>query len=296
MVLLSTYNGERFLEEQINSILAQKGVEVFIRASDDRSNDSTPAILEKYKKEHPNFDYYINETNRGFTYNFLDNLYSLGEEAYDYYAFADQDDVWLEDKLESAIEQLQKMDHPKGNLYCSNLQLVDTNLNPIGMQEGPAALKIKKHMYLTANIATGCTIVFDRALFLQTVKYHPDSIYLHDYWMLLIAVFTGGFFYDINAHILYRQHGGNQIGSNKRFFTKNKISLFLHPKHRTSDLLSEFYRLYQDELSPEDKRLVDIAAHYRESFKKKWKLLWSRKIRRRKYNPLFKVKVLLNKF
>ena len=268
LVFLSTYNGERFLREQIDSILAQKGVEVFIRASDDRSTDSTPDILAKYKQAHSNFDYYINEVNRGFTYNFLDNLYSANGDSFDYFAFADQDDVWLEDKLLIAIEHLEKMDSPHGNLYCSNLRLVDANLNPIGMQEGPAALKIKKHMYLTANIATGCTIVFDRALFLQTRKHHPESIYLHDYWMLLVAVFTGGFYYDIEGHILYRQHGNNQIGSNKSFFTKGKMSAFLHPKHRTSDLLSEFHRLYKEDLNAEDERLIDIAAHYRQSFKK----------------------------
>ena len=77
LVLMCTYNGERFLREQIDSILAQRGVEVFIKAADDRSSDGTVQILEEYRSRNANFDYYVNSVNKNFTYNFIDLLFSV---------------------------------------------------------------------------------------------------------------------------------------------------------------------------------------------------------------------------
>ena len=295
LVMLATYNGEKYLKEQINSILNQKNVDVYIRASDDLSTDNTLNILSEYKNKYSNFDFTINEKNKGFTYNFLDLIYISNDE-FDYYAFCDQDDVWLDNKLSKAIEKIQLENNKSGILYCSNLKLVDKNLKEYGLQEKKSILNINRYCGLTSNIATGCTCVFDKKLFLKVKKYYPNSIYLHDYWIYLIAQYTGTVVYDYNSYILYRQHENNQIGSNKKFFTKSKISNFFHPKHKTSDLLKKFLFYYEKDIYSNDLKYVKIAANYNKSTINKVKLLFSIKIKRRKYNVLFKIKVLLNKF
>ena len=114
-VLISTYNGERFLEEQIASIIAQKGVEVDILVRDDGSSDMTCSLLERWQKE-GKLKWYKGE-NLGFARSFMNLLKTAS--GYDYYAFCDQDDIWLEDKLQRAVAALEKIED-KVKLYCSN--------------------------------------------------------------------------------------------------------------------------------------------------------------------------------
>ena len=295
LVFMATYNGEKYLETQINSILQQKDVDVYILVSDDKSSDSTSEILERYAQKYDKFKYVINKENKGFTYNFLDCIYSAKNE-YDYYALADQDDYWEEDKLISAINKIEKLGSDRGTLYCSNLTLADENLKPFGMQENKKILKANKFNFIVGNIATGCTIVFDAKLFSKILSYYPQGIYLHDYWLFLIAVFTGDYIYDFNSHILYRQHGSNQIGSNKKIFTRKKISQFFRNSYSQTIILKDLLKGYRDMISEEDIKYLQIAANYKDNFATTLRLVFSRKIRRRLLNFLFKVKVLLRKF
>lgn len=296
IVLLGSYNGEKYLRVQIDSILAQEGVDVFILASDDRSNDKTIEIFKEYKQKYPNFDYRINEKNKGFGYNFLDAYFSIKNEKFDYCAFADQDDYWLPNKLFTAIKQIEKDDCKNGCFYCSNLKLVDAELKDIGYMEDKSVLNIQKYVYLTTNIATGCTVVVNRRFYDHSIKYYPVGIYRHDYWLFMIAVFTASYIYDFDAYILYRQHGNNQIGSNKSTFTKAKFKAFRHPKYYTSTLVKELFKGFSDDIYKEDLPYVKIAGEYQQSFKKKNKLLFSRKIKKRRHKFLFKIIVLFNRY
>ena len=300
LIFLATYCGEKYLREQLDSLFAQKDVDIFIKCCDDCSDDSTVNILEEYKMIHSNFDYEINKKNKKFTYNFLDLMFSEKNSDFDYYAFCDQDDVWMDNKLISAIRTIEsknnKKDCKNGILYCSNLTIVDENLNYIGMMENKSACKLNKYNYLVSNLCTGCTCVMDKKFYKHVTKKYPQNIYLHDYWIFLVAVFTADYIYDINSYIYYRQHGNNQIGSNKKFFTKDKIKKFLRPKHLTSSLIKEFLVNYNDDIYADDFKYVYIAANYSNSFIEKNKLFWSLRIRRRKFNILFKLKVLFNKY
>ena len=123
LVLMSTYNGEKYLKEQIDSILAQKNVEVTIRVRDDGSTDGTIRILEEYQKC-GKLNWY-SSTNMGPAKSFLDLVYNAPLK-YDYYAFCDQDDYWKEDKLYKAIERLEHFDD-KPALYHCELEIVDEN-------------------------------------------------------------------------------------------------------------------------------------------------------------------------
>lgn len=295
LVFMATYNGEAYLQIQIDSILNQKDVQVSIIVADDKSTDLTPQILEDNKKKHPNFNYYINDKNKGFTYNFLDLIYSQKNE-YDYYALADQDDFWQEDKLISAITKIEEKGSDKGTLYCSNLTLADANLKPFGLQENKKILKTNKYNYIVGNIATGCTIVFDAKLFEKILSYYPQKIQLHDYWLFLIAVFAGDYIYDFEPHILYRQHGKNQIGSNKKFFTRKKFSKFIHNSYSQTTIISELIKGFDQDISEEDMKYLKIAAEYKKSFVSLCKLAFSRKIKRRRFNFLFRIKVFCKKY
>lgn len=295
-ILLATYNGEKYLREQIDSLLNQKDIDVFIRVADDRSTDGTAIILEEYKKNHKNFDYYINEKNKGFTYNFLDLYFSIKDEKFDYCAFADQDDVWLDDKVITAISKIEEKKSEKGCVYCSNLKLVDENLQEIGLQETVDFTNLQKYSYIASNIATGCTMVVDKKFYDKSVEYYPEGIHLHDYWLFLLGIFTCDYVYDFGAHILYRQHGNNQIGSNKKLFSKSKWNAFFHPKYSTTTLLKELIKGYEKDISKEDLEQIKIAAYYKDSKKNKRALKKSNLIVPRKHKFFFRLKVSLGKW
>lgn len=297
LVLMATYNGEQFLRQQIDSVLNQKNIDVYIKVADDLSNDNTKAILEEYNNKYENFEYYINDKNKHFTYNFIDLLFSEKNSEFDYYAFSDQDDVWLDDKLYNAIRKIQEEKRCKnGCMYCSNLELVDENLNHIGFQETDKVLKLKRYSFLTSNIATGCTIVFNHDFLKHVTKHYPEKIYLHDYWLFLISLYTADLVYDYNSYILYRQHSSNLIGSNKKIFSRKRINNFLKPRYKTSNLLKEFIRLYSKDIYEKDIKYIEIASQYDKSFLKKMRLLFSHKIYKRRFNFLFKIQVLLKKY
>lgn len=214
-VLMSTYNGEKFLREQINSIMAQKGVNLNLVVRDDGSKDKTLSILEEYKSK-GQLTYYTG-SNIGPQYSFMDLL--VNSEQNDYYAFSDQDDFWLEDKLYSAISYL-KEHNDKPALYICQTQLTDANLNLRDNIEVHPKLTFGES--LIYSYASGCTFVFNKKLkdFIAAHKI-PDKLPMHDIWIILSNMAIDGYtYFDTNAHILYRQHENNEIGLGHGFFFK----------------------------------------------------------------------------
>ena len=134
-VIMSTYNGEKYLGEQIDSILNQKDLEVTLFVRDDGSSDGTKNILEKYARDngkiHINFG-----VNAGVGNSFMNALYSVPD-TFDYYAFADQDDIWLENKLFQAVKALQESGKM---LYASNQENTDKDGNSLGLRYKEDAL------------------------------------------------------------------------------------------------------------------------------------------------------------
>lgn len=158
-VVMSTYNGEKYLKEQIDSILSQEGVDVRLYIRDDGSSDRTTDILASYQ-EHKNVKI-EKGNNLGFAKSFLTALDECDEA--DYYAFSDQDDVWEKDKLSTAIEILEEESQSTPLLYCSALQRVDENLNPLHVQSYHG-LRINLPSMLTRGRLAGCTFVFNNTL------------------------------------------------------------------------------------------------------------------------------------
>ncbi|MBE6702191.1 MAG: glycosyltransferase [Ruminococcaceae bacterium] len=295
-VLLSTYNGEKYLREQLDSILAQRDVDVYLNVADDCSVDSTADILAEYKEKHENFHYCVNEKNKNFTYNFIDLFWSVADSDFDYYAFSDQDDVWLPDKLIRAIEQISgAQDLPNGTLYCSNLFVADSQLTPKGLQENESIFKAGHRNFMFENIATGCTIVFDKKFKEHCLKYYPKNIILHDYWFFLIAAYTAQYIYDYNAYILYRQHESNQIGTNKKLMTAANVKKFFSYRGPQSHLISELIEGFRDDIDPAYQQSLIQVRDYKRKFRYKLKLLFSAKCHSFAKTCVLKLKILFNK-
>ncbi len=288
LVLLSTYNGEKYLREQLNSIFSQKDVEVFVFASDDISTDNTTKILDEYKEKYP-LEYRVNKQNKNFTYNFIDLIYDNADKDFDYFALSDQDDVWLEDKLISGIKMLRENNK---HFYCSNLTLVDADLsNPRPMNK--FKVKNEKHApYILENICTGCTSIFDKDFATHLKKHYPENIYLHDYWLMLVAAFTSSYIYDQESHILYRQHGDNQIGGEK----ESLHSYYKNAKSHRHVLIAELIKGFAEDISDEDKIYLNDFLLYKEKFSKRLKIFFSGKYRTKSHPFLKKIKLFLGKY
>ena len=159
-VLMSTYNGEKFLREQIESLFAQVGVDLTVYVRDDGSSDGTLEILRRYESE--KFIVTVGN-NLGPANSFMELLYSVPD-TYDYYAFSDQDDIWAPDKLSAGIQMLEE----KGALlYGCNQMLVDKDGNELGVwrKEGYKVSTTPIEV-IVRNSISGCTMIFTRNLFL----------------------------------------------------------------------------------------------------------------------------------
>lgn len=241
-VLMSTFNGERYIEEQIDSILNQKGVEITLLIRDDGSSDNTLQICQRYGIRNNVFIY--EGDNIGVGRSFIDLLKNAPEN--DYYAFADQDDVWLADKMISAIRCIKEVEgsdlsafmkkgYPitrdmisnvhKSNsanipiLYGSNQMIVDKKLNSVGERFSGVPV-CDLFSSITRNKIYGCTMVMNRALQnrCKTIELPSNQILKkknHDAWVLYVAFITGVFIYDKECKILYRQHELQVVGVRK---------------------------------------------------------------------------------
>lgn len=275
LILLSTYNGERFLREQLDSLFSQKGVTVKVLVRDDGSRDTSVSILEEYAQRTGHL-IIIKGENVGATRSFL----ALQDEALkyeaDYYAFCDQDDIWLEDKLITAVNILEnKSNSDRPALYMSAYQMVDTSLNKISTAIKQPRLTLPSA--LISNCATGCTMVFNRSLLHASACVSEDSIIMHDYWMYLVCLALEGFvYYDTTPHILYRQHGNNVIGGlNESFCNRwatRTIKLFKPGDCYKSKLAKKLLFAKESQLSNENREYL-LYASTCNRFYSKWKML-----------------------
>lgn len=217
-VLLSTYNGNRYLPAQLDSFMIQLHPDWTLFWRDDGSSDGTVDALDGFaRRAGPGRCVQIlDPPNRiGIAASFMtllrEALPSLapGDAA----AFADQDDVWLPDKLSRGLAALAEVPHDVPALYCARQVLVDTKLRRIGLSP-PFARRPGFPAALAQNIATGCTILLNHAAATLVASSKPPPGALHDWWSyLLISAAGGRILTDDRPALLYRQHGGNAVGS-----------------------------------------------------------------------------------
>ena len=292
LVILATCNGENYLRQQLDSIYAQEDVEVSVFATDDGSTDNTIAILEEYQKNHSLTIHHHGEPHE-FTYNFIDALFTNKDSNFDYYAFSDQDDVWMKEKLSSAIKMLKENNK---NVYSSNLTIVDENLEGETLMNDDSMKKCNKYNSVFENIATGCTIVFSKRFLDLVTRYYPKNIYLHDYWLYLIGLYTDNYIYDPRSFIKYRQHGCNQIGDASKKGVKAYYKKFKASKGHQRVLCGQLLEGFREVIGEENASIVEVMANYKKKFSYRWQLMFSKKFKKRKHNLFKVIKLVLNKY
>ena len=230
-IAMTTYNGERFITEQLDSILAQTYSDFELVICDDGSKDSTRNQLQKYADNDSRIKLYFNEQNLGFIKNFEK---AIGLCTGDFIAMADQDDIWTTDHLEVLVNNI-------GNHYliCSNAELVDYDGNSLGDFVRAPSFSIAENMsdqiiqQLVRNTVQGCTALFRKEL-LQFAMPIPAEAIAHDAWLGDIACLVPntngleGITYIPNVTLKYRQHGDNTVGA-EIAGTKRNINHFNRP-------------------------------------------------------------------
>jgi glycosyltransferase involved in cell wall biosynthesis len=258
LVVLPTYNGEKFLSQQIESILNQEDVVIRLFVLDDSSTDKTNEILENYNN--CNVHCYRSRENRGTLNSLLDLVKHV--EPDEYLAFADQDDVWSPGHLISAVQTLQKLDNEKFNLYFPHYAFIDRNGNMLVRRKTRKIVGIQNA--LIENPAIGCGIVVNpfAATFVKNFSFIKD---LHmDNQLYFIACLLGSVSQGEEQTVYYRLHDKNQIGIRTNLELGNvqkRISQLRNRQHA----LEQIYLALRPEIDSKKRHLVD--DHF-ESLKK----------------------------
>ena len=297
VVLLSTYNGEKYLKEQIDSILNQKSFhQIDLMVRDDGSNDGTIEILKSYEEKYPERVQVNYKENIGYINSFFELI--RGAEGYDYYALSDQDDIWLEDKIETAVEVCESSAYNGPLLYGSSSFLVNDQLEIMG--ETQKNLRgITWDNLLIQNFFPGHTQVFNDAL-CKMLKAEVDcsKIYVHDFWITYMAFLHGKAIFDNQSHTYYRQHGTNTVG-----FGKNTVEWIVERLKRIghsdnkkiATQISYFYDTCEEYMDEELKEKVGAFIHSQTSLGRRISYLRKTNLYRQKNfeTVLFKILYLL---
>ena len=221
-IALCTYNGERYLGDLLNSICSQTTEPFELVVCDDCSTDSTLQLLNDFKRTAPfNVNILINTKRLGVIHNFERALSACSGE---YIALCDQDDVWKPNKLEKLVTLVKQLEMEAGYgpyFVHTDVDLVDSELNKMGVSflEHQGLKPVDRNQYKTLivqNYIPGCSTLFSRDL-LEHALPIPEAAVMHDWWLALIASIAGIIRYDPSITVLYRQHEGNQLGSESRF-------------------------------------------------------------------------------
>ncbi len=267
-VLLSTYNGEAYLETQLDSLADQQSVKIDVFARDDGSADGTIEILRSYGHRWPALAAISSSKNLRPAASFL-TLLATVPNTFDYYAFCDQDDVWLPEKLLYATEKLSAFPDMEPSLYCAEATCVDHHLASLGQTSIRGTGRFDELMF--ANIACGNTLVMNNAGAMLVRSRTPErAVIMHDWWCALVVSAFGRIVCDARPTVLYRQHQGNTQGTAPGRIAGLLVQLrsFLRDPRAFYPIraqTAEFLRLYGDQLNSADRKLVEALVQSRRS-------------------------------
>ena len=213
-ILMATYNGEKYICQQIDSILSQTCNDWELYIHDDGSTDSTIAVVESYVEKYPDKIHLIDgKSTGGAKYNFF---YMFGQVEAPYYMTCDQDDVWLEKKIELTYDKMLAIED-KADIPClvyTELCVVDSKLNTMSEYQSLDCHKRTINQFILQNSVTGCTMMVNRALRDKMLHITDiDNTIMHDWWAALVAAQFGKTAFIDEPTILYRQHGDNSLGA-----------------------------------------------------------------------------------
>lgn len=265
LVLMSTYRGERFLREQLDSILSQEDVDVTLLVRDDGSKDSTGAILSEYAAKDSRVSW-MAAANVGFVKSFSELMW-MGWDYNprpDFYAFADQDDIWFPKKLITACRALSAADVSKPCLFTSNSMQVDAEGHELELFHPGPSPKYRKGNVLVFGTEQGCSMVFNRKAVEIYVNNEPQLNW-HDRWLYHICYFLGETVYSHEPLFYYRRHEHNALANShaagglageKRKIVRVFRILFTEPPMTNHvEMAHEFYERFGSLLNNEDQRI-----------------------------------------
>lgn len=295
-ILLSTYNGSRFLRQQLDSLYAQTYPNITILVRDDASMDNTREVLSAEQAK-GRIQQVESDCNLGVTASFFELLQVTAKTDTGYLAFCDQDDIWFPDKVERAVSALSLYSESPA-LYCSRLAIVDEELSELSLSTIPQ--KTGFGNALVENIAVGCTMVLNRAAIdILCQKRLPDEVYIHDWWCYLVISCFGRIIYDDEPSIQYRQHHNNAIGAASSFAgeLQRKAKRFVNGRRWISEQVDTFNELFGDQLPPKQRELIELFIKGKSSLWHRVLLACSNKIWRQKFidNVILRIVILFNR-
>lgn len=276
-VLMSTYNGEQYIQEQIESIFSQDysgNITIIIR--DDGSDDFTCKIIAKIKQTENRKLVLYSEENIGPQRSFL-RLLAVAPQNYSYYCFADQDDVWNCCKISELLSKFDSSEVP--TLVCSNYSLVNFDLSVIednAIKKKPNFAVLRNALY---NEIPGCTMCFNYALMKVVKEIQIEDVMMHDSYVLSLASMVGKVIYIDKPLIKHRIHENNVIGSGKKpidikKWLPDKLKLIRNGEHYSVSEMAEKI-LCVSKILVDDQKYADfeLLATYKQSIFKTFKLL-----------------------
>ncbi len=258
-IVMTTYNGAAYLEEQLESLFSQSYPAIEIIVSDDCSTDNTLGILFKYEAGHKNFKVIKNNINLGYIKNFERAMMASSGE---FIAPCDQDDTWHHDKISLMVEAIGQ--YPM--LYCDS-ELVDNKLQSLGKK-----MSDKKNLatytnclvFATDNCIAGHATLLKKSIFLAATPF-PLQV-PHDWWLPYVSTFYGGIKYLDMPLVKYRHHANNFIGAVKINKTKKTIFERIQKKKKERQIIKErvqlFYEKCPDTLIEEKTTIQKIIKSY----------------------------------
>lgn len=275
-IIMTTYNGEKYVKEQIDSILVSNYQDFELFICDDGSNDNTVALMRPYEQQYPDkVHVFQNEKNLGLVRNFLQ---ALSLTTMDYVMFCDQDDVWTANKIGITLKRMRNLEAQTGKgtplAVFTDATVVDQNL-----MELQSSFFESNHLepkntdlahLLMENKLIGCTVMVNAAVrkVLQSNRLPQDAKY-HDWWVALIAASFGKIAFVKESTLLYRQHEKNMVGGADFIsYIKNRLQNLQHQKEAIRALerqASEFVHLYGEQLSAEKRMIIQTFAELNEA-------------------------------
>lgn len=261
-VLLSAYNGYEYIEEQIDSIYGQTYKEIELYVRDDGSEN---AFVEKLRSLREQYGFFLIEgTNVGFVQSFMELLKTV--ENADLYAFADQDDIWLSDKLERAANWFEDAENNSiPLLFHGAYDIIDSST-----REKKGKFYFSENGYdfrlsITENHYSGFSMVINKSLRMMIIKGNPQKVGYHDWWAAMIVKAFGKAYSDEHVTALHRTHGDNIT----TFNIKTRFRWFIRSITEESDIHKrcvEFNRCFGKYLSSGNKSILDMFCNDRYNF------------------------------
>lgn len=294
VVVMSSYNGAKTITKQLDSIFAQQDVDVTCIIRDDGSTDNTLEVISK----HPCHEKIIvlRGNNLGYGCSFMTALKNAPNAQY--YAFADQDDVWFPEKLITGINliKIKKLQGPV--LYHCNRITVNENLIPLKFKLKKIPFPTSRPNSLTQQYAQGCSIILNHEAKELVCKYWPSENFSHDFWCGMLCYLFGKVIYDDRKLFYFIRYDTNTSDAGrpiKGYYAKLKnifsdTSAYFNPA-------PALLKGYADLINKTDSEFLDLLLNYKHDFRKKLRLLFS--LRFRRFSLIgtlsLKIAILMNK-